>query len=168
MNRLVEEFQTAALAAFKWLEEYSFKAVGRDHALDPKTGRPLYAGVTWSNSGLQMFVQVTLEYPRPTVIVEFGPLVDGAIPEPRDTANRYHLSALVAEKSGSYPDGIDVSRVDGISGSRLSSALVKTADALRSYGQQILRGDRDELAALEKFAADKRQRLRERYLSPGV
>src|SRR5258708_222974 len=165
-----EEFSKQALAAFGWLSEFSFELAGRDHALSRDKSRPVYPPVFWSSSHLQLFIEVTLEYPRPALVVEFGPLVDGDVPAVQDISNRHHLTALVALKTGDEELAAEAGMVKGVSGRQLDRALRRSADLLREYGIDILRGDRSDFKKLEDFASERQEGLRHRYLldAPGM
>lgn len=152
-DRVLRHFFATAETEFAWLgKEYGFRELSRDSKFG--VSRPLFASILWANS--KTFVQIVLEFPRPAIDVQFGPLKGGRPPGVFDDTGRFHLSGLVLFKQRDPNQAAQLEHIEGLRKGQISKALRNASKTLRELGAEILAGDQSlyrELALLGDWQA---------------
>jgi hypothetical protein len=163
MKLLADEFQAIAVKAFSWLgADLEFEVV--DRRIANRAGHPMLSSVTWRNP--RLFVQVILEFPRPYLDVQFGPLVHGEVPVVNDLDNRFHLDQLRALVAGETQSGLPKrAELKGLSRQRVSEAVASASREFEVLAWPILKGDDRIFNQLRLDARRRREVLRAKYLS---
>jgi hypothetical protein len=155
-------FFGAAETEFEWLvSDFGFVEVSRVTKLGT-SGGPLYGSLTWVTK--KTFVAVVLECPRPYIDVQFGPLINGTVPDLLDDANRYYLSGLVIVRAHDERRAANLGNNPGLSGRSLRRGLRECAKTLRELAADVLADDRGIFKELSAFGEWQMSQDRAKYL----
>jgi hypothetical protein len=146
-RRWIERFEPLCHDAFRFLlDEHGFERAGASGD---------YRGLSVAYRNEEMFVDILYEPYERILEVGFGALVDGEIPKatifpsPRKPEQRFYLQFLLQLRGD--PDPARVSRV----GTEVGLTLQEAAEALRTYGSDVLAGDLSVTSELDRMMKER-------------